>query len=399
MQFGISNRRRNERRLRLCFVLPLGLSAVVLAAGCGGGGGGASSSQSTAPAGTNGTTSQAKAIVAKAQNPVPGPSVPAFDASSVKGKNIWFVSFALAIPYSQQVWAGVQEAAAALGAHVTSFDAKFSAAEVSRGINLAVNAKADAIIVHSIPASLVAPAIAKAHAAGIKIISAETQNPGPRLPDVPNTVDALAGHSYSAKTRVFAADIAADSNAKANVIFLSANDIGPGSKQGTATFVQSMKRFCPTCPVKVEDAPVAQWSGLTQRIASLLRQNPKVNYVVPIFDGMAVYLVPGIQSAGLANKVKIVTGDGTPSVLQELKNHNIVIGDAGQANVWTGLAIMDQTARVLSGEKPLSDVKIPFRFFTAKNVGSLNLKLKDPTPWYTKANVLADYKRIWEVNK
>jgi hypothetical protein len=60
---------------------------------------------------------------------------------------------------------------------------------------------------------------------------------------------------------------------------------------------------------------------------------------------------------------------------------------------------MDQTARVLAGVKPLVDVKIPFRLFTAKNVGSLNLKLKDPTPWYTKANVLAGYKRIWGVKK
>jgi len=387
MQFGTSNRRRNQRRLRLWLGLSVGAVAVVLAAAA------------AATAGTNGTIQQAKAIVAQAERPVPGPSVPPFDASVVRGKNIWFVSFALAIPYSQQVWAGVQQGAKALGAHVTSFDAKFSAAELSRGINLAVNDKADAIIVHSLPASLVAPAIAKAHAAGIKIISAETQNPGRPLPDVPKTVDALAGHSYSAKTRVFAAAIAADSNANANVIFLSANDIGPGSKQGTATFVQSMKQFCPKCSVKVQDAPVAQWAGLTQRIASLLRQNPNVNYVVPIFDGMAVYLVPGIQSAGAAGKVKIVTGDGTPSVLQDLKNHNIVIGDAGQANVWTGLAIMDQTARVLSGVKPLRDVKIPFRFFTSKNVGGLNLKLKDPTPWYTKANVLAGYKRIWGVTK
>jgi ribose transport system substrate-binding protein len=369
--------------------------AVLITAGWAG----TTSTEGAAPAAVQGppAIAQAKAMVAKAQKPVPGPSVPRFNAAKLSGKNVWFVSFALAIPYSQQVWLGVQQGAKALGMHVTAFDAKFSAAEMARGIDLALNDKADAIIVHSLSASLVAPALKKAHAAGVKIISAETQNPGRRLPDVPSTVDALAGHSYSAKSKVMAAHVVADSGGKANVLFLSTSDIGPGSKQGTDTFVATMKKLCSSCPVKTTDAPVGQWSGLTQRISSLLRQNPSINYVVPIFDGMAVYLVPGIQSAGLANKVKIVTGDGTPSVLSNIRQHNIVIGDAGQPNVWTGMAILDQTARVLAGVKPLTDVRIPFRFFTASNVGSLNLKLKDPTSWYTRANILTSYKRIWGV--
>ncbi len=67
----------------------------------------------------------------------------------------------------------------------------------------------------------------------------------------------------------------------------------------------------------------------------------------------------------------------------------------GRPNVWTGMAIMDQTARVLAGVKPVTDEKIPFRLFTAGNVGKLNLKLSQTDPWYTSSNVLADYERIW----
>jgi ribose transport system substrate-binding protein len=354
---------------------------------------------SVALAATGNPVATAKAIVAQDEKPVSGPSLPSFNAKKVKGDSVWFVSYALSIPYSQQVLAGVKEASTALGIHVTAFDGNFSAAAVARGISLAVAAKAKAIIVHSISASEVAPAIQAAHAAGIKVISAETQNPGPPLPDVPKTVTALVSHSYSAKAVAMAAEVAADSGGNANVLFLSANDIGPGSAQGTATFVKTMGQLCPSCTVQVTDAPVEQWSGLTQRIASLLQENPNVNYVVPIFDGMVEYLVPGIESAGLASKVKIVTGDGTASVLQDIKQHNIVIGDAGQPNVWTGLAIMDQTARVLAGVKPVVNEKIPFRFFTAQNVGGLNLNFSLTNPWYTSSNVLADYERIWELKK
>jgi ABC-type sugar transport system substrate-binding protein len=92
--------------------------------------------------------------------------------------------------------------------------------------------------------------------------------------------------------------------------------------------------------------------------------------------------------------VKIVTGDATASVIENIKRKNIVIGDVGQPNVWTGWAIVDQTARVLAGKKPLQDVGIQSRLFTAKNVGKINTKT-DPTTWYGPLDFRAKYKKIW----
>lgn len=340
---------------------------------------------------------EAQKIVAQAEQPVTkGPPGPAFDATVAKGKKVWFVSFPFAIDYSQQVWRGVQQGADALGVSVKSFDGKFSPGEVARGINLAIQDGADAIIVHSLPPVVVAPALKRAKAAGIKLIAAEIQNPGPPLPDTPETIDAIAGHSYSIPTEYMAAKVVADSGGDANVLFFSVSDIGPGSKQGTDTFVDKMNELCPECPVEVIDSPVAQWSGLTQRIASLLRSKPDVNYVVPIFDGMATFMVPGIRSAGAADRVKIVSGDATASVVENLRRGEIVIGDVGQPNVWTGVAIMDQTARVLAGVEPLEDVGIPYRLFTENNVDEFDLK-GDPTKWYGDLDFLAEYKRIWGV--
>lgn len=383
---------RPWRRVRWHCGVVAGVALVALA-GCGS----SQSQKGTSSGATSGGVAQAKAIVAKAEQPISQPpSAPKFDATGLKGKSIWFVSYSFGIPYAQQVWRGVQEAASALGMKATSFDGKFSASEESRGIGLAVAAKADAIIVHSLPASVVAPALARAHAAGIKLISAETQNPGPALPDVPKTIDAIAGHSYSIPTRTMAAQVVADSNGHANVLFFSANDIGPGSKQGTDTFVATMHQLCQGCHVKVVDAPVAQWSSLGQRVSSLLRSDPSINYVVPIFDGMSVYMVPGVRSAGAQNRVKIVSGDATSSVLENIERHNVVIGDVGQPNVWTGWAIVDQVARVLTGQKPLDDVGIKYRLFTQNNVGGLNLN-GDPTAWYGTTDFRGAYKQIWGI--
>ena len=287
----------------------LALVAVLAFSACGdddSSSGSAQSGGSTPAAGSDSSgVAAAKQLVTEREAPITkGPSVPAFDASSLKGKNVWFVSLALSIPYSQQVWTGVQQGAEALGMKATSFDGKFSPADVTKGIDLAVQDKADAIIVHSLPAGVVAPAIAEAKKAGAKIISAETQNPGPPLPDVPDTVDALAGHSYSIPAEAMAAKVVADAGGKAKVHFFSASDIGPGSKQGTDAFVAKMKELCPDCEVEVEDAPVAQWSGMTQRVTSLLRAQPDIDYLVPIFDGMAVPMLPGIRVLGFRGQAR-----------------------------------------------------------------------------------------------
>ncbi len=381
--------------LRFKRIVWVGLALVALALSACGDDEGNGSAQSGGTTAESSGVAEAKQIVTEREAPITkGPSVPAFDASSLKGKNVWFVSLALSIPYSQQVWSGVQQGAAALGMKATSFDGKFSPADVTRGIDLAVQDKADAIIVHSLPAGVVAPAIAEAKEAGVKIISAETQNPGPPLPDVPDTVDALAGHSYSIPAEAMAAQIVADSGGKAKVHFYSASDIGPGSKQGTDAFVAKLKELCADCEVEVEDAPVAQWSGMTQRVTSLLRSQPDLDYIVPIFDGMSVGMLPGIRSSG--SDVKIVTGDATDSVLQALADGEFVLADIGQPNVWTGVGILDQTARVLAGEPPVEDIGVQYRMFTSNNISSIDLKA-EPSTWYGDVDFLAEYKKIWGV--
>lgn len=337
-------------------------------------------------------------MVAEAERPITEPpSVPAFDAAKAKGKSVWFVSFALAIPYSQQVWRGVQHGAEALGMESHSFDGKFSPAQVARGVDLALQDKADAIIVHALPPDVVAPALAKAEDAGVPVISAEIQDPGPPLPQVPESVDAIAGHSYSIPAGLMAAKVVADSGGDANVLFLSASDIGPGSGQGKDAFVAKMKELCPDCEVKVEDSPVAQWAGLTKSVPSMLRANPDVNYLVPIFDGMVVNILPGIRSAGAEDRVKVVSGDATQSVLEAMKSDDVVIGDVGQPNVWTGVGIIDQTARVLAGEEPLEDIGVQYRLFTDENVNDIDLG-GDVSSWFGDVDFLSEYKEIWGVS-
>src|SRR5579883_64098 len=140
----------------------------------------------------------AKALVRKEEAPQewkkPGP---AFDASKAKGKTVWYISLSLSIPFQQNILKGVQDAMAATGNKVVAFDGKGQVSEYARGIEQAVSQKADAIIIAGISSTQLAAPINDAGKAGIPVITEQTHDPGPPLPDEPKAVKGEATHCFS----------------------------------------------------------------------------------------------------------------------------------------------------------------------------------------------------------
>jgi ribose transport system substrate-binding protein len=340
---------------------------------------------------------EAKKLVAQyEQAPKWHPPGTPFDASKAKGKSIWYVSLSLSIPFEQFMLQGIKEGAAAVGAKGVGFDAKSSPSEAARGIELAIQSKAAVIMVGGIEPSLIGPALADAQKAGIPVIMCNVQDPGPPRPDYPAAVKAFATHSFSWPGKAEADFITVDSNGKANIVFLSTSDIPHITTPEKNAFLNELKRVCPGCKASVMDVPSSQWSQVQTKIASYLRANPDVNYVVPDFDGMVIFAVPGIRSIGDQNKVKVVSFNATPSVMQELKNHDVVVAETGGPNLLQGWAFADQALRVAAGVKPLPDIGIEDRLFTAANIGSINLNAQEST-WYGEGDYQAAYKKLWGV--
>jgi len=340
---------------------------------------------------------EAKKLVAQyEQAPKWAPPGKPFDATKAKGKQIWYVSLSLSIPFEQFMLQGIKEGAAAVGAKGVGFDAKSSPTEAARGIELAIQAKAAVIMVGGIEPSLVGPALSDAQKAGIPVIMADDQNPGPPRSDYPPAVKAIATHSYSWPGKAEADFITADSNGKGNVVFLSTSDIPHITAPEKDAFVAELKRVCPGCKADVLDVPSSQWSQVQTKIASYLRAHPDVDYVVPDFDGMVIFAVPGIRSIGDQNKVKVVSFNATPSVMQELKNHDVVVAETGGPNLLQGWAFADQALRVAVGAKPLPDIGVEDRLFTADNINSVDLKAQEST-WYGEGDYQAAYKKLWGV--
>jgi len=339
----------------------------------------------------------AKKLVAQYEKPPNwAPPGKPFDASKAKGKQIWYVSLSLSIPFEQYMLQGIQQGAKLVGAKGVGFDSKFSAAEGARGIEQAIQSKASVIMVGGLEPSLIGPALSDAEKAGIPVIMANVQDPGPPRKDYPSAVKAFATHSFSWPGKAEADFVTVDSNGKANILFMSTSDLPNITGPEKDAFMNELKRVCPGCKADVMDVPSGQWSQLQTKTASYIRAHPDVQYIVPDFDGMVIFALPGVHSAGAQDKVKIVSFNATPSVMKALKNKDVVVAETGGPNLLQGWAFADQALRVAAGVKPLSDIGIKDRLFDASNINSINLKGQEST-WYGNTDYVAKYKQLWGV--
>lgn len=372
-----------------------GLLALVcaLATACGSSAG--STSGSTA---SNASANSAKAeqLVKQAEAPQTSwkPAGQPFNATGLRGKSMWYVSINLSIPFEQYVLQGMKQGAATVGVKVTGFDAKSSITNLESGIGEAIQAKAGVIFVDGVPAKEVAPAIAQAKAAGIPVLTANAQGEGPLLPGNPPGVVGSATHPFAGPGKLMADWLVADSKGNANVLFLSSKDVPVIAALVETGFVSELHRLCAGCKVTVVASPTSQWNQLTTITPSLIRKYPSANYLAADFDGQVIFMVPGVTAAGAQSRVKIVSFNATPSVMQDIKNHNVVGGDVGGPNLLQGWAFAEEGLRVLDGLPPLNDLNIPTRLFDSSNIDSIDLSAQE-SQWYGVGDFQAQFEKLW----
>jgi ribose transport system substrate-binding protein len=401
--------------LRVLALLALLAALGLIAAGCGGSSSSSSStSESSAAESTessaaetepaaesesesepaSGGIAEAEAAVTKALEPVnwqpPGEPI---DVSSLKGKNVWYVDYDLSIPFEKQLSEGLTEGMEAAGVNLTILDGKSMVSNFSSGIEKAIAQNADAILLGGFPTVLVKPALNKAKAAGIPVIATHTTDPEAVSGADKGTIAAYATHSYSFPGEIMADYTAADSEGSANIALIESKELDT-SNLVSAAYLKELEKVCPECSVSQFNVPVAQWNGLQGQIQSILQSNPDVDYVVPVFDGMALFMIPGITTAGKADSVKMVTFNASPAVMEYLVKGDIVAAEVGDATVLQGWGYADQTFRVLLEEPPLDDIEVPERLFTEANIETIDLEEPEST-WYTETDYQAAYKKLW----
>lgn len=393
---------------RLIALLGTAITVVALAA-CGssssssssaGSSGSSATSASTASSSSGGSGScqgQATALVNQYKAPSgwdsPGPS---FSTSGLKGKTIYWISLNADIPFTQDVFAGFKEAAQAAGVKYVFFNGAGNASTESRGIEEAISAHADLIMIQSFPVTQVSVAVKDANNAHIPIVEAFNTNAG--APPDPG-VQAEVSYNYTLAGSLMATDAVRISNCKVKGVTFTSYDeaVAPDGVNGIKS---SLAKYCPsTCSTTVENALIAEWSTRLAGLAQTAAENPSVNWMFPLYDGETLFVDPAIAQANAQTRVKVASYNATKGIVNELaKSTSPLWVDVGSPLEWSGWAIADQSFRVMA-KAPLSkNENIPLRIFDKDNIKSIDLSQPESS-WYGGAtDFKAEYMKLWGVS-
>lgn len=293
---------------------------------------------------------------------------PPFDASKVAGKSIFEIPLSSTIPFVAAMSKEMHKAADRFGIEYTAWENEGSPPEWVRGMDQAISRHVDLIILQGAPdPDLLQPQLRRAEEAGIPVLATFIIDEDE---SVPPHLTATVRTPATRRLRLVSDYVIAQTKGKANVLVLTSNDIRISRAIGPAIEDEFAKR-CPSCSVTVADVPLADWASKIQTtVQSEITSNPDLNYVIPIFDGMAQYAVAGVLQAGASDRVSVATSDGTPSVIADLARGRVVKLEAGTNPAWIAWANMDQAMRMLSGAGPIKsgNENLPIRLIDESNV-------------------------------
>jgi ribose transport system substrate-binding protein len=351
-------------------VAAVGAAAVLASlAACSTGSSGSSASPGTAPAASCDLTAVNAALDKFSGIPEYKDPGPAFDMSKARGKTIFNIQESSANPFTQALTTSMTEAAAKVGIKVIDYPNQGDHTQWIQGMNAAIAQKPDAITLTggTISPTYFQPQAAAARAAGIPIFTVLnedlTQPQGPE-------VTARVAQPYDQAARLSADYAIKDTQCAGNVLVLTSKEV-IGSPASIDAMNDEFKKQCPACKLTFQNISVPDWSTqITNIVRSAIQTDPNLNYVVPLYDSMSQFVVPGIQLAGATGKVHISTFNGTPFVLKMIQDADVVRMDVGENPSQVGYAVVDQVGRVLTGAGPIAsgDYNIPLRVFTKANV-------------------------------
>lgn len=393
--------------------LGAGLMGIVAAAGLAACGSGSSASTSTSSAGA-GTATASSAAASGCANPSAGvrraqavvdsyASAPAFpyssskyvfDAGKARGKTVFTVPVNSSIPFVEDMDQSMQQAAKLLNMKFVDYPNSGAQSDIVRGIESAIARKPAVLVLLAVNPKTVAPQIAQAVQAGIKVVIGH-ELPA-ELPPTPNTAGQTVAPFYQAAQ--FEADYPIAKSC-GHVDALAISSLEQLAAQGMlATMKQAFAQNCPGCSFKSVNVPGVSWSTEIQPdVQTALVNDPNINYVIPFYDSESQFAAPGVLAAGKSATAHVVTFNGTPFVLKMIEQHDVVTADIGEDTQWLGWAIMDQVARAAAGVPLIPNEHTGLRYFNSSNVSQTG------TPPVAGAGYgsayINGYKKLWGLPK
>jgi len=337
----------------------------------------------------------ARKVVAQWEKPPKwqGPTK-AIDAKSAKGKVVDLINLTEEIPALHQ-WAAVAQAQLQkLGVTANICDAKGTATGITTCITQGIAAHPNVIIAMALTTTFIHSYIAQANAAGIKVITAQTGTPG-----IPHNTGAVAEvtFDYPQVGQLLGAWYAASAKCKGSPQIITSTSSRQPSAAEVKGIEAAVKKYCPSLKMlPVQNSLIPTWTTqLPTLTRSDLTAHSGLDYLLPLYDGMTIPMVPAIRQLHLGRKVQIGSFNATPVVMQnELAKSSALSADVGGPNAWYGYALADETLRVLVGAPVVANEHVPLRLFTRANMADINVHATTGT-WYGPVKYACHYDKLW----
>jgi ribose transport system substrate-binding protein len=293
---------------------------------------------------------------------------PAFDAKGcMADKSMFVIPLTNANPFNAAISAGMVEAAGHVGFQIRDWETQMDPTQWIQGITTAVAEKYSLIDLQGgLPPEFLVPQITEARAAGVKVTA--THNWDATTQTTPEFMDGAANTDYVTVGQIIAAWAIVQTDGKVNALVLGPDEITPTAPLRDA-ILGYLKDNCPDCKTTYINVPVNDWATQGQpAVQNALLADPSINYVLPVYDSMSQFIAPAIQIAG--SGAKIVSYNGTPFVLDMMRDGDMVEMIVGESLGWVGYAGVDANMRLLCGLDPVTKLNTPAFIFTDENVAT-----------------------------
>lgn len=326
---------------------------------------------------------------------------PAESPPPMEGTNLWILSCGQAAEGCAVPADAAKEAAEAIGWDVTVFDGKLNPAEYSNGVNSAVAAGADAIVLDVVDCQYAAQALSDAKEAGVMIYGLHSLDcDDPAVGGEPVfDAELTYGEEFSNYRELVIgfggtkADwIIVQTEGQANTIQFNQDEllvvkyIGDGFEETMAT--------CTTCEVTSVEFVLADLGPpLQAKAEQALLQNPDANSImVPYDSAMTLGISSAIEESGRKDELFVMGGEGFVANIQNARDDKAQDAGTGYGFEWEGWATVDGVNRLLNGEEQV-DCGCGFAVWDRDH----NFPEEAGVPFQVPVDFRAHYLKIWGV--
>jgi len=320
-----------------------------------------------------------------------------FSMADIDGKTIFNIPNTSAVPYIVSVDEEAAALAESYGATWVEYTNQGTPNEHTTGVDQAISQGVDLILLsQGLNGELIVPALERAKAADIPVVISHTYQNGDPIPaGIEDLITAQITAPFNESGRLSADWAIQETEGAGSILLINSSEVPPS--QGIIDAMKDeLATYCPGCTVKEVNVPVADWATkISTTVQSEIQINPELDYVLPVYDSMTIFVEAGVVAAGKVGQVKTASFNGTPAVLKLLQDGEVLTMDVGEDITWLAWATMDQVGRVLTGGEIIADgdAKTPLKVITKENVDETGTP-PEAGKGYGNAYV-AGYEALW----